>query len=205
MSTDIELDVWREQWQMENAVPLDLRRSVERHSQLMKLGLIADIVVTLVMGGGTTIWAVWSPDSDVVLVAVATWLFLAAAWAFVLTANRGLWRPSGLDNAAFVDLSVRRCRSATAATWFAALLFLSEVAFGLWWGYAHSNRGHLPWLSWLLFSSLRIDVVWICTGIFFGAIVWYRQKKRRELTRLLQLQDEITSPGIRSLDGSQSE
>lgn len=193
MNTDVELEIWREQWQRDTAVPVNLRRSVERQSRLMKIGLLADTVVTIVMGGGTTAWALRSTDPDVALVAVATWVFLAAAWAFVLTANRGLWAPSALDTAAFVELSVRRCQSALTTIWFAGALFLCEVAFGLGWGYKHSVQGHAPLGNWLWFSSLRIDIVWICTVAFFGAMAWYRRKKRAELTSLLKLRGEMTA------------
>jgi hypothetical protein len=193
MNTDVELDIWREQWQADVAVPENLRRSVERQSRLMKLGLISDAVVTVVMGGGSAAWAVHSRDPDVVQVAVATWLFLAVAWAFVLTVNRGLWAPSALNAAAFVDLSIRRCESTLTTTWFAAALFLCEVAFGLGWGYKHSIQSHMTLSKWLWFSSLRIDIVWICTLAFFGAIVWYWQKKRAELARLLKVREEMAT------------
>jgi len=193
MNTDVELEIWREQWQRDTAVPVNLRRSVERQSRLMKIGLLADTVVTIVMGGGTTAWALRSTDPDVALVAVATWVFLAAAWVFVLTVNRGLWAPSALDTAAFMDLSVRRCQSALTTIWFAGALFLCEVAFGLGWGYKHSVQGHARLGNWLWFSSLRIDTVWICTVAFFGAMVWYRGKKRAELTSLLKLRREMTA------------
>lgn len=193
MNTDVELEIWQEQWQRDTAVPVNLRRSVERQSRLMKLGLLADTLVTIVMGGGATALAFLSSEPGVGLVAVATWLFLAAAWTFVLTANRGLWAPSALDTATFVDLSVRRCQSALTTIWFAGALFLCEVAFGLGWGYKHSVQGHTPLGNWLWFSSLRIDIVWICTVAFFGAMAWYRGKKRAELTSLLKLRGEMTA------------
>jgi hypothetical protein len=193
MNTDVELEIWREQWQAETAVPVNLRRSVERQSRRMKIGLLADTLVTIVMGGGATALAFLSSEPGVGLVAVATWVFLAAAWAVVLTVNRGLWAPSALDTATFVDLSVRRCQSALTTTWFAAGLFVSEVAFGLGWAYQHSIHGHTALWSWLLFSSLRIDIVWICTVAFFGAMVWYRRRKRAELASLLKLRAEMTA------------
>lgn len=202
MNTDVELEIWREQWQADTAVPENLRRSVERQSRRMKIGLLADTLVTIVMGGGTTALALRSTDRSVAWVAVATWLFLAAAWAFVLTVNRRLWAPSALDTAAFVDLSVRRCQSALTTTWFAAGLFVSEVAFGLGWAYQHSVHGHTTLWNWLLFSSLRIDIVWICTVAFFGAMVWYRRRKRAQLVSLLKLREEIGGPAA---DGSHAQ
>ena len=161
MNTDIELEVWREQWQVDPVVPPNLRRSVERQSSLMRIGLIGDCVVTVVMGGGTTLWAVRSPGTGMGLVAAATWCFLAVAWIFALVSKRGLWAPSALDTASFVDLSIRRCRVALATTWFGAGLFVAEVAFGLGWIYKHSSPTAQTFLSWLWFSSLRIDIVWI--------------------------------------------
>ena len=202
MNTDVELEVWREQWQAETAVPVNLRRSVERQSRLMKIGLLGDTLVTLVMGGGATAWALRSMDRGVALVAVATWVFLAAAWAVVLTMNRGLWAPSALDTVTFVDLSVRRCQSALATIWFAGGLFVCEVVFGLGWVYRHSAYGHTRPGSWLWFSSLRIDIVWICTVAFFGAMAWYRRKKRAELVSLLRLRGEIAGP---TMDGGDTQ
>jgi hypothetical protein len=193
MNTDVELEIWREQWQAETVVPVNLRRSVDRQSRLMKIGLLGDTLVTILMGGGTTAWALRSTEPGVGLVAIATWLFVAVAWTFVLTVNRGLWAPTALDTATFVDLSVRRCQSALSTAWFAAGLFVSEVAFGLGWGYKHSVQGNTSLETWLWFGSPRIDVVWICTAAFFGAMVWYRAKKRAELTSLLTMREEMTA------------
>ena len=193
MSTDIELEVWREQWQAEPVVPPNLRRSVERQSRLMKIGLIGDCVVTVVMGGGATAWSLHSPGTGMGLVAAATWFFLAVAWTFAFVSKRGLWAPSAIDTASFVDLSIRRCRAALAATWFGASLFMSEIVFGLGWAYRHSIQDSEPLLRWLWFSSLRIDMVWICTLAFFGAIVWYRRRKKVELASLLALRSEMAA------------
>lgn len=191
MNTDLELDLWRQQWQAESTIPSDLRERVERQSRWMKIALTCDALVTVVMGGGATLWATRSSIAGAALVAIATWIFLAAAWAFVLTTNRGLWAPSALDASSFLDLSIRRCRGALVTTWFAAILFLSEVAFGLSWAYIHSVTEHPPLLVWLWFSSMRIDIVWACTLAFFGAMVWYRRKKQAELARLLDLLDQV--------------
>ncbi len=194
MNTDLELDAWRQQWQSDTAIPFDLREKVQRQSRLMKMALICDILVTVVMGGGATMWAAHSSMPGAALVAIATWIFLAAAWSFVLTANRGLWAPSAIDAAAFVDLSIRRCRGALATTWFAACLFIGEVAFGLSWAYMHSLHPQTSLLSWLWFGSARIDIVWACTLAFFVAMVWYRRKKQAELARLLDLRDAMSLP-----------
>jgi len=192
MNADVELEIWREQWQTEETIPVDLRKKVEKQSRWMRIGVVGDIAVTVVIGGGSTAWTLMSKDSGITLVAVASWLFLGAAWTFVLTANRGLWSPSSLDTAGFVDLSIRRCRSALRAVWAACALFIVEIVFGLSWAYTYSNV-RPPLLKWLFFGSLRIDLVWLCTATFVGMVIWFRNKKRSELEELLRLREEIIS------------
>jgi len=192
MTTDIELQDWREQWQSETSIPADLRKSVERQSRLMRIGLLGDVAVTLVIGGGSIAWAMRRGNAEFAPVALAAWVFLAAAWMFVLIANRGLWSPPAMESSAFVDLSIRRCRSTLATLWFAVALFFAEIAFGLGWAYTHSVKGHIPLMRWLLFGSLRVDIVWIATAVFLGALIWYRRKKQMELARLLNLREQMT-------------
>ena len=191
MNMDAELDVWRGQWQSGTTIPLDLRRRVERRSRLMKVGLIADILVTIVMGGGSTVWALYSPEPDTILLSAVIWLFLAAAWTIVLTFSRGAWFPSALDAAAFVDLTVRRCRGALAAIRFAAGLYLCEIAFSLGWIHHYSPEGRKPIWTWLFFSSLRIDIIWLATLAFFGFLIWYRRSQRAELAYLVNLGQSV--------------
>src|SRR5207244_939024 len=105
-------------------------------------------------------------------------LFLAAAWTFTLTVNRSAWSPCGLDTAAFIELSMRRCRGRLAAIRFAAGLFLVQMVFCLGWVYNHAPQPRKPLLSWLLFSSLSIDIVWLSAIAFFGFLIWYQRKKR---------------------------
>jgi hypothetical protein len=189
MNVDTELEVWRQQWQSGTTVPPDLRRKVERQSRLMKIALLGDILVTITIGGATTGWAIRSPHPEIVLLAVATWVFIAVAWTFTLTVNRGKWSPSAQDTAAFVDLSVRRCRGRLAAVWFAAGLFVFQIVFVLGWVYRNSPVHRQPLLTWLLFGSIPIDIVWMCTVAFFVFLAWYRRRKRAELNYFLGLRN----------------
>jgi hypothetical protein len=190
MNADTELEIWREQWQSEASIPADLLRKVERQSRQMKIALTADIIVTIVMGAGATAWALIARDPGVTLLAVAVWFFIAAAWTFVLIVNRGLWRPVAIDAVTFADLTIRRCEATLKAVWFAGILFFAEVVFDLSWIYFQTDVRQ-SWVRWLLFGSLRTDIVWVLTVVFFGALVWYWRRKRRELDRLLRLREEI--------------
>ena len=190
MNVDTELEVWRQQWQSDATVPLDLRRKVERQSRFMKMSLIGEILVTVIIGGAIAGWAARSPEPGIVLLAVGTWVYIAIAWTFGLMVNRGNWSPSAQDTAVFIDLSVRRCRSRLAAVWFAVVMFLLQVAFVLGWVYHYSPAHRTPFLTWLFFGSVPIDIVWLCIGAFFGFLVWYQRRKRAELAYLVGLKEQ---------------
>ena len=193
MSVDVELDSWRQQWQSVAAIPLELRAKVERQSRWMRIALIGDVLVTLLIGGGAIAWAVRRPQPDIVLLALTTWLFLAAAWTFTLTVHRRHWSPSAEDTATFLVLSVRRCRGRLAAVWFGAGLFVSEIAFCLGWIHLHNSDKRQSLWNFLWFSSAAIDMVWGATLVFFVALLWYRRRKVAELENLLRMRRELST------------
>lgn len=192
MSVDTELELWRRQWQSDTTVPPDLRRKVERQSIWMKMALLADILVTVTIGGAMAAWAVRAPQPNIILLAAWTWIVIVAAWAFALRVNRGNWSPSSEAVAAFVELSVRRCRARLLAVRFAAGLFVVQVAFLLGWVYNNSPARGTS--LWLFLSSVPIDVVWACTLAFFVFLIWYRRKKHAELVYFLSLRQETPVP-----------
>jgi hypothetical protein len=195
MNVDTELEVWRHQWQSDTAVPLSiqlgLRRKVERQSLLMRIALIPPILVTICIGGWTAAWAVRTPELNVVLLAVWTWILIVAGWTFTLKANRGNWSPSAQDTAVYLDLSVRRCRASLSAIRFTVGFFLVQVVFVLGWVYNNSPARGTPVLNWLFFSSVPIDAVWLCTVAFFSFLIWRRRRKRAELAYLLSLREDM--------------
>lgn len=188
MNPDTELEAWRGEWQSEAAVPANLRQRVERQSRRMRLMIAGDVLVTVTIGGGTIALAWRTPQPDMMLLAAATWMFIAAAWVFRMVTNRGLWSPRAVDTAAYVELLIRRCRAKLAGTVFGGVLYVCEIVFCLGWIYAHSAG--TPLLSWIFFSSVFIDLVWLFSGVFFGFLVWYGRKNRGELAWLMKLSDE---------------
>ena len=184
MSLDAELDTWRREWQSEKSAVPDLAAKVRRHSRFMRIMLAADVLVTVVIGGGTIVWAVRSSEPDVIVLAGATWLFLAIAWAFAWINRRGCWAPAALNASAFLDLSIRRCRGGIAASRFGAILYCSELLFCLMWIY---RRKHALSPGEFL-TSPSVAVVWIFTVAFVVLLLWYRRRKQAELAYLLELQ-----------------
>jgi hypothetical protein len=189
MTANSELAAWQRLWQRESAVPADLRARVERQSRWMRIQVAGEILVTLLMGGATTGWAILSWQADVAVLAAATWVFLAAAWGFSVLSRRRCWSPVALTTAAFVDLSIRRCRGSIAVTTFGAVLYFAELLFCLAWVYRYSGRQRFLTLGAFLGSD-RVLAVWACTVLFLSVLYWYRRRKQRELRELLALQEE---------------
>jgi hypothetical protein len=189
MSVDAELDVWRREWQSRTAVPAaGVRRRVQRQSLIMRITLMAEVLVTAAVGGGATAWAVRSRQPDTILLAGAVWIFLAAAWTFALVSRRNSWSPAALNTSAFLDLSIRRCRSAISATTFGTILYFCELLFCLAWVFRHLSQRQAIRLEVFL-SSGAVAGVWLCTAAYLGFVLWYRRKKRAELSYLLALDE----------------
>jgi hypothetical protein len=174
MTIDPELEVWREQWRGEDIVPDGLRRKVERQTRMIRIALALDVLVTILMGGWTTTWAMTSRLASVAVLAVATWIFIAVAWIFVIANLRGAWAPHELSVAEFTRLSISRCRARLRATLFAGALAIVEIVFCLWW--LASNYGAQ--------DPATLAVVGVGTAVLIGVCAWYYRRQRRELSIL---------------------
>ena len=178
MKPDLELQVWREQWQADTEVPANLRCKVERGSRNLRLLLALEVLTTVVLGGGWTVWATMHRSTEMVVLCAAVWLFFGAAWTFTILNRRGTWSPMTVSTAEFLDLSIRRCRTRLASSGFGAVLYFVEMAFSLTWLYWDpARRRPLPAI---IFS--------VATPVFLVVLVRYRRKTRAELERLLELQ-----------------
>jgi hypothetical protein len=184
MMLDDELQAWREEWTAQPAADPDLARRVRRQSRLMRLMLLADVLVTALFGGGTVWLAATSRQADTAVLAGATWVFLAAAWGFGMWNRRGAWRPVALTSSAYLEISIRRCRSAIRAVIFGMVLFLVEVLFCLAWIYNRTGSASF------LYSTAML-AVGVATVVFFVGCLVYRARKRGELAWLLQLEKSM--------------
>src|SRR5688572_18936047 len=107
MNENVELDRWRLLWQarVEGPDAADLRDRVERETRRRKVALIAPVLVTLVIGGGTTALAVATRGTLEIAVAIEAWLAIAVTWAVALWIDRGNGAPLGNTTTAFVDIT----------------------------------------------------------------------------------------------------
>jgi hypothetical protein len=174
---DLELEAWRRQWQADSDVPADLRRKVARGTRNMRLTLASEVLVTVIMGGGSTLRAVWEPRAEMWVLAGMIWVFLAAAWSFAIVTRRGAWSPEAPTTAEFVDLSIRRCRGKLAAARFGVWLYFAEVIFSLAWLYrVPARRVPAPAIIYVL-----------VTPVVLLGVARYRRRALAELASLREL------------------
>lgn len=178
MKPDLELEAWREQWHADTEVPADLRREVERGSRNLRLLLALEVLITVVLGGGSTLLATMDRRTEMLVLSVAVWLFLGAAWMFAIMNRRETWSPVAVSTAEFLDLSIRRCQRRLVSSGFGAVLYFVEMAFCLIWLYWDPARR----------EPLPTIIFGVATPLFVVGLVRYRRKTTAELERLLELQ-----------------
>jgi hypothetical protein len=185
---DLELERWQRQWRTQETVPPDLAKSVDAGSRRMRRGVIAEIVVTLVMGGGTLAWAVVAGQTDVTVLAFAVWIFIAIAWTASALLRRGAWQPVTATTSAFVDISILRCERGLQAIWIQAALYVVILTFDLVWLYFYREESSARQLL------LRLPVLVILFGVtplLAAAAMWYRRRLLRELRNLTALKRAV--------------
>jgi hypothetical protein len=181
---DLELEGWQRQWQAQEVVPTDLARAVEAGTRNIRRGLIGEIVVTIVMGGGGLGWAIVSRRPDVIVLAIAIWILIGIAWIISTLLRRGTWQPVTATTTAFVEVSILRCERSLQAIWMQAVLYLVILVFDFVWLYNY--RAESSVLEFLLRPAVVI-VLTIVTPALAAVAVWHRRRLRRELTNLLRL------------------
>lgn len=191
MSVDLELADWRTDW-LANEAPdaallsLDLRRLVDRKRRQMRLTLAGQ----LLLGAATLVFSGWfasrHPGLEWTLWAAVIWLASFFGAGFNIWVRAGTWRTLQESNAAFLDLSRRRCQRELQAIhlgrWFLAVQSVIVTA----------------WLS-LDCAIHRLEVrpylFGIAATIVLAAVflVWFAARERRILgdVRLLDTFTEL--------------
>jgi hypothetical protein len=193
MNKDVELEDWRRQWQSrsESAAEADaveqLRRRVLRETRWNKIGLIAPILVTLVVGGGIVLRALRTGQAIDVLLAVEAWILIVVIWVGCLWIARGTWRPLADTTAAFIDISIRRREANLRGATFGACLYVVQVAFIALALGAASPTGIVSVLT----SGSMIVVGWIGVPGGLAALYWFRRRQRADLERLRELKRQL--------------
>jgi hypothetical protein len=187
---DGELESWRAEWQTVAPPPLDLKDRVERETRSMRRVVVGELVVTLVFGGGSVTWAVFASRTDAIVLAVGVWAFIAVAWTIAILLRRDAWSPATVSTAAFLDLSILRCRRRREAIVAQAVLYVLILAFDLAWISFFVQEPGSPDAVSVLTSG---DVVWIwlVTAVLGVAAVRGRRGLSREIETLTRLRADL--------------
>ena len=190
MNADAELESWRRNWQATSAVPPDLNARVERETRWMRRVVVGEIIITVVFGGGSLAWAVVSGRTDALVLAIGVWTFIAMAWGIAFLLRRDAWAPAALGTAAFLDLSILRCRRKREAVVAQSVLYVLILCFDLAWIYFARSAGTREGLASFLTSS-GVAWVWAVTVALGAAAVVHRRRLARELETLTNLRQQL--------------
>jgi hypothetical protein len=189
---DLELEHWQQQWQAQ-AVPPDLVHAVEKGTRSIRQGLIAEVTVSVIFGGGSTAWAVGSGRLDVAVLAIGIWTFIAIGWIASTLLRRGIWQPAATTTAAFIEVSILRCERRQQALWIQAVLYVVILSFDLIWLYYYRDETSF---TEMLMHPVVVLFLAIIPPIMAATHVWYRRRLRRELQNLRSLQRELTDRAV---------
>ena len=190
MEPDTELGTWRRQWQSGDVIPSGLQQRVERETRHIRLARYGEIAVTVVMGGGAIAWALIAQRWIVGAFAIGVWFCIAIAWAMSIGLRGDILRPSAATTAAFLDLSIRRCRGRLRGLAAQCVLYVILLTFDLVWIY-HYEAETRPMTPWAFLTSGDLLVVWAVTAALAAVAVWYRRRQRGELENLLDLRRQL--------------
>ena len=188
---DDELEIWRRQWNSQPAVPIDLIRKVERQTVYMKFENAALILPGLI-GVAAVVAAIRVPTAPWILLAIGIWCFNIIGGYLQIKNTKGAWMPVADTTAAYVELSIRQCRSKlnNMRLFFVMAPLLTTFVMVVVWQIIASNavlrttKDFLTMIGSFAYAGAVVGIVsWITAG--------KRRKVQAELTYLLNLQQQF--------------
>ncbi len=185
MSMDLELAAWRTDWLAPQVsddamLRLDLRRLVERKRRNMALALIAHLTFGVAMLAFTAWFASKHPTLEWILWAAVIWLGTFFAAGFTVWNSAGTWKALSQSNAAFLDLSRRRClreqRAIRLGRWFLAV----QLAIVAGWLSLDFVMRRLPLRPYFFGGALTI----LLAIAYLEWFAFRERRIRRDLERL---------------------
>ncbi len=188
---DEELNMWRKEWHTQPAVPIELIRKVERQTVYMRLGkwvLILPLLILLT----ATVGAVMYPTPVNIILTVGMWVFTLILGATDIRKRKKLWEPAAETTAAYLELSIERCRHQSAqlrVVKFAIPLMTAFILVALYAIFVQSGKFESPTAYWIMIASLA----WSSVPAWILPIVMRRAEKKAqaELDYLLNLKEQV--------------
>jgi hypothetical protein len=186
-----ELDHMKQRWQKQTTVGPDLaalreRVAADNRSHRRTLGIVG--VTTLVVLAVTFSYAVRGHDNAAWYSFAFTAGFAALVWMVALWLSRGTWEPRDGSTAAYLEVSIQRCRSVILAAPAGVLLYLAGLAGSLAW------KQRLLGLEWdqLLTAPSMVIAGWIGAPLYSVGMLWNAQRHRKRLALLLDLRRQLS-------------
>jgi hypothetical protein len=197
MSSNDEFSRWQQQWQSHPVVPVELIRKIERKTLGMRAMRVAEIAVTILIGGGLIGATIAHPVIGQIywlVLTLVTWLFIIVGWFISLRASKNAWNAAEPSISAYMDLQIRRYRQQIDTIWSGSiwgLLFSSCLLIIVYEALSHALRARnvsLPWSSLVTFLAVGIGV----NGIVLLGQVAKKRRLQSELDNMLDLQRNVS-------------
>lgn len=190
MNATPDLGDLRQQWQRQSPPATDvaaLRQRVAADTRTNRRTLVIVAVGTLLMLGYSLLRAARSTEPNTWVSVVFVTCFAVLVWLVALVLSRGTWRPRDESIAAYIDLSIHRCRSVIVAAPIGIVLYVAGLIGSLAW------RQRLLGVEWqqLLQAPEMIIAGWIGAPAYAIGMIINAQVQRRRLAILEKLRREL--------------
>ena len=190
MTPNHELESLRQQWRTQASPAIDvatLRQWVAEDSRTNRRTLVIVTLGTLLMLGYTLVRALRSDEPNTWVSVVFVTCFAVLVWLVALALSRGTWRPRDESTAAYLDLSIHRCRSVIVAAPIGIVFYVAGLVGSLVW------RQRMLGVEWqqLLQAPEMIIAGWIGAPAYAIGMIINAQVQRRRLAILEKLRREL--------------
>lgn len=181
MTMDTELAAWRAEWLADEPVPqADLRSLVRRKTRHMRLAFAGQ----LLCGAAMLVFTAWfvsrRPTFEWILWAAVLWIAIFCGTGFTIWNKAGTWKALQQSNAAFLELSLRRCRRELRAIQAGRWSLAVQLSIVMIWFSADILMHRLPVPAYLFGVTVNILVGAI-------SIAWFSARERRVVRDLESL------------------
>lgn len=190
MNATPDLGDLRQQWQRQSPPATDvaaLRQRVAADTRTNRRTLVIVAIGTLLVLGFSLLRAARSDEPHTWVSVVFVTCFAVLVWLVALVLSRGTWRPRDESIAAYIDLSIHRCRSVIVAAPIGIVLYVAGLIGSLAW------RQRLLGVEWqqLLQAPEMILAGWIGAPAYAIGMIVNARAQRRRLAFLEKLRSEL--------------
>lgn len=190
MISDPELQEWSELFRSDDGLQSDIAARARRAVRWFRLVLYAEVLVTVTMGGGATLWAIRSHETSGTLLAVWVWMSLAATWLFRFFNDWTDFTGATVATESYLPVLLRRLRSNLRASGFGGILFFVQLFVTSGWVFRALNQQSPITLN--DFLQLPANIVFeLGTVAFVLWLVHHRRRLRRKIADLEKLRAEL--------------